>query len=195
LIHHESGTPITLGILKVVNDLDRVFRGLKERAVMILAGNTIMIFMIAGFIVVIFHFLVTRHLIELDRHLSNIRIGSENESNDRQGVSAGKKKMDERERVIAATGAMQERIHKSFDELRKSEKRYRELISQMSAGFALHEMLYDEDGRPQDYRFLEVNAAFERLTGLKAKAMIGKTALEVLPNTYSRTGCRVWYPR
>jgi PAS domain-containing protein len=37
----------------------------------------------------------------------------------------------------------------------------------MTEGFALHEIVTDEQGRPVDYRFLNVNPAFERLTGLK----------------------------
>jgi PAS domain S-box-containing protein len=38
----------------------------------------------------------------------------------------------------------------------------------------------DEDGKAVDYRFLEVNSAFERLTGLKAAKIIGRTAREIL---------------
>jgi PAS domain S-box-containing protein/putative nucleotidyltransferase with HDIG domain len=48
-------------------------------------------------------------------------------------------------------------------------------------GFALHEIILDKDGKPCDYRFLYVNSAFEKLTGLKKENVIGKTALEVLP--------------
>ncbi|MEW5723100.1 MAG: PAS domain S-box protein, partial [Thermodesulfobacteriota bacterium] len=39
----------------------------------------------------------------------------------------------------------------------------------------------DDEGRPRDYRFLAVNPAFERLTGLKAADVVGKTVREVLP--------------
>ena len=52
--------------------------------------------------------------------------------------------------------------------LRESEKRYRNLFEAMNEGFALHEIICDDGGRPCDYRFLEVNPAFERQTGLKA---------------------------
>ena len=66
--------------------------------------------------------------------------------------------------------------------LRESEERYRTLFSTMSEGFALHEILCDGDGRPYDYRFLEVNLAFERQMGLKAGDLIGRTVREVLPD-------------
>jgi len=65
----------------------------------------------------------------------------------------------------------------------KSEKRMRGLFEGMTEGFALHQMLYDENGKACDYRFLLVNPAFERMTGLAAEDLVGKTVLEVLPNT------------
>ena len=67
--------------------------------------------------------------------------------------------------------------------LRESEERYRLLLTEMLSGFALHEVICDENGNPCDYRFLEVNPAFGRLTGLSSEEMIGKTVLEVLPGT------------
>lgn len=51
----------------------------------------------------------------------------------------------------------------------------------MSEGFALHEIILDDDGKPYDYRFLEINPAFERITGLNKEAVLGKTVREVIP--------------
>jgi two-component system, cell cycle sensor histidine kinase and response regulator CckA len=68
-------------------------------------------------------------------------------------------------------------------EVRTSEKRYRLLFRNMSAGFALHEIILDETGTPCDYRFLEVNPAFEQLTGLKAEELLGRRILDILPGT------------
>ncbi|MBU0610661.1 MAG: PAS domain S-box protein, partial [Armatimonadetes bacterium] len=51
----------------------------------------------------------------------------------------------------------------------------------MLNGFALHEMIFDDDGRPADYRFLEVNATFETMTGFDRAAAVGKTVRELLP--------------
>ena len=65
----------------------------------------------------------------------------------------------------------------------ESEQRYQSLFNKMQEGFALYEIICDEQGEPIDYRFLEVNPAFEELTGLKAIDAVGKTVLEVLPGT------------
>lgn len=65
--------------------------------------------------------------------------------------------------------------------LRETQQRYRTLFDSMTEGFALHEIICDESGNPCDYRFLDVNPAFERQTGLKRDRVIGRTVLEILP--------------
>jgi PAS domain S-box-containing protein len=66
--------------------------------------------------------------------------------------------------------------------LHESEEKYRTLFTSMLDGFAYHKILLDEDGHPVDYLFLEVNDAFEQLTGLKRSDIIGKTATEIIPD-------------
>ncbi len=66
---------------------------------------------------------------------------------------------------------------------RKTEQEYTALFREMLDGFALHEIICDEDGEPVNYRFLAVNPAFERMTGLEAENIVGRTVLEVLPET------------
>lgn len=71
--------------------------------------------------------------------------------------------------------------HQNEDRLRVSEERYRQLFTGMSEGFALHEVILDDAGRPVDYRYLDVNPAFERLTGITREQAIGHTVREILP--------------
>jgi PAS domain S-box-containing protein len=63
--------------------------------------------------------------------------------------------------------------------LRESGERYRALFDSIDEGFGIVEMLYDERGRAVDYRILETNPAFGRMTGFADAA--GKTALELNP--------------
>jgi PAS domain S-box-containing protein len=67
--------------------------------------------------------------------------------------------------------------------LRESENNYALLFHEMQNGFAVHEIICDEAGNPSDYRFLAVNPAFERMTGLKAAETVGRTVSEILPDT------------
>ena len=64
----------------------------------------------------------------------------------------------------------------------RSEALHRRLFVEMQGGMSVHDIICDADGKPVDYRFLDVNPAFEALTGLRATDIIGKTAREVLPN-------------
>ena len=65
--------------------------------------------------------------------------------------------------------------------LRENEAKYRSLFENMIDGFALHQIIVDETGKPIDYIFREVNSAFEKLTGLKAGDILNKNVTHVLP--------------
>jgi PAS domain S-box-containing protein len=65
--------------------------------------------------------------------------------------------------------------------LQEREAQYRLLFENMITGFALHEIICDENSQPVDYRYLEINPAFERLTGLDARTLLGRTVREALP--------------
>ncbi len=65
--------------------------------------------------------------------------------------------------------------------LQQSEAKYRSLFENMINGLAYHKIVTDKNGKPVDYIFLEVNNAFERLTGLKRPDVVGKRVTEVLP--------------
>jgi PAS domain S-box-containing protein len=63
---------------------------------------------------------------------------------------------------------------------RDSEERYRALFASIDEGFCVMQMLFDERDHCVDYRFLEMNEAFERHTGLHGA--LGKTARELVPD-------------
>jgi PAS domain S-box-containing protein len=65
----------------------------------------------------------------------------------------------------------------SEEALRQSEEHYRTLFENMLNGYAYCRMLY-ENGVPQDFIYLDVNPAFEKLTGLKD--VVGRKVSEVI---------------
>jgi PAS domain S-box-containing protein len=62
--------------------------------------------------------------------------------------------------------------------LRASELRYRSLFENMLDGYAHCRMIL-EDGAPADWVYLDVNPAFERLTGLRE--VVGRKGTEIVP--------------
>ncbi len=64
-------------------------------------------------------------------------------------------------------------------ELRASEERYRHLYRAMTELVAMHEMVYDDAGRPADYRITDCNPAFSRITGIPYEKAVGNLASQV----------------
>ncbi|HEU5136666.1 MAG TPA: ATP-binding protein [Steroidobacteraceae bacterium] len=62
----------------------------------------------------------------------------------------------------------------------EAEARYRQLFDTLIEGFCTIEMIFDAAGKPVDYRFLEINPAFERQTGLRDAQ--GKRMRELAPD-------------
>jgi PAS domain S-box-containing protein len=69
------------------------------------------------------------------------------------------------------------------ERIRRSEESYRMLFNSIDQGFCVVEMLFDDAGKAVDYRFLEVNPVFEKMTGIpNCEALSGKTARQLVPN-------------
>ncbi|MBF0411638.1 MAG: response regulator [Desulfamplus sp.] len=74
-------------------------------------------------------------------------------------------------------------ISRDITKHRKAERDYHTLFNEMLDGFALHEIICDDNQNPIDYKFLAVNPAFERMTSVKSYDIVGKRVLEVFPDT------------
>ncbi len=79
-------------------------------------------------------------------------------------------------------------ITKKIEELNRvqeSEMKFRQIYSSMSQGLAVHEIIIDENKKPIDYRYVEVNESYLRLFNYKRQDIIGKRILEVVPELES----------
>ena len=72
-----------------------------------------------------------------------------------------------------------------LEELKENKEKYHSFFTAVPNGWSYHKAIVDNDGTPIDYIFLEVNDAFEKLTGLKKNDIIGKKVTEVLPGIES----------
>ena len=66
------------------------------------------------------------------------------------------------------------------DALRAGEERYRALFNSINEGLCVVEMIHDDQGRPIDFRNLEINPAFKTLSGLDD--VVGRTLRELNPD-------------
>ncbi len=71
---------------------------------------------------------------------------------------------------------------KAEEKLIESEEKFRSMITEMGQGLAVHEAIYNDSGKMVNYRFIEMNDSFERLTRLKRKNILGNTVLELFPD-------------
>lgn len=63
--------------------------------------------------------------------------------------------------------------------VRESEEKYRSLFESMDQAFGIVELVRDADGRGVDYRYIELNPALTRHTGMSPERLVGRRASEV----------------
>jgi len=91
--------------------------------------------------------------------------------------------LDERARRRLAESSLG-RVQAAELRARKAEERYRTLFESMDEGFCVMQLLFDEAQRPIDFRYIEVNPAFERQTGMRGAT--GRTIRELVPGIEQR---------
>jgi PAS domain S-box-containing protein len=95
---------------------------------------------------------------------------------------AVKDKVAASSQIRTAVSDITERVQ-AKEVLQESEEKFRLMFNQMVSASALFEVIFNKRGKPDDYRYIEVNPAFERNTGKTKDQVIGKTLLEVFPDT------------
>jgi two-component system, cell cycle sensor histidine kinase and response regulator CckA len=82
--------------------------------------------------------------------------------------------------VLLLTGRDITERRRAGDLLRESEEKYRNLFESIDEGFCTIEVLFDAAGKAVDYRFLEINPAFEKQTGIPSA--VGQRIREIAPD-------------
>ena len=90
------------------------------------------------------------------------------------------KEMRQRITELETQEAERKQLEKALQEI---EKKYHSLFDNMLNGFAYCKILVDENNQPIDFVYLEINDAFESLTGLKRENIVGKKVSDAIPGT------------
>ncbi|NYB26197.1 MAG: PAS domain S-box protein [Methanobacteriaceae archaeon] len=105
-----------------------------------------------------------------------------------RNITQLKKKEEENQNLIEELDVANEELRSSNEELqsanetlRENSELYRQFFNSPLNGFALCELLVDDEGKPSDFIYLEVNKTFEDFTGLTRDDVLNKKVTEVLP--------------
>lgn len=103
-------------------------------------------------------------------------------------ITHRRKREEENQNLIEELDVANEELRSSNEELqsanetlRENSELYRQFFNSPLNGFALCELLVDDEGKPSDFIYLEVNKTFEDFTGLTRDDVLNKKVTEVLP--------------
>ncbi|QYK00948.1 sensor histidine kinase [Shewanella psychrotolerans] len=158
---------INVGTLTVQADLQEVYNKLLDRAIIILLSNAIKTFIVAGFILFLVWFLVTRHLHKLSEYSQNIDLDTDFEP---LVFVKNSHKNDEFWLVAEAINQMQRQLRTSFDDIKRSKLELQQALEDRERLLELERSYKDELARQVK----------ERTAELEQSLLILKRAQEVL---------------
>jgi PAS domain S-box-containing protein len=124
LHYRYRGSELQLGTLRVVADLEGVYRRLWDKVLVIFASQAVKTFLVAGFIFLIFQFMVTRHLQQIARHVRALRIGRPASPLALARAGNPEGDPDELDDVVMGLNRMCEHLVASYRRLAESEERF-----------------------------------------------------------------------
>ena len=176
LLYEYKGKMINIGALTAVVSLDNIYMRLFKKAFTLLFSNAIKTVLVSGFMLLIFQYLVTRHLYSLSGWLKNLDIGRSFEKFHLDRVIGKSKKEDELDEVVIAINEMQNNFKKQFTDLIKSEENYRSLFENAFEGLF--------QSTPEG-RFISVNPSFARMLGYASPEELVSSISDIATQYYA----------
>jgi len=181
-----SNKSYTVGTLTVTAGFENIYRRTLEKALVVIATNAVKMFLTSFCIMMIFQSTLTRHLVGIAKFTQQMELKKQYVPLALDRKTESPSKPDEFDQVVGALNNMQERIsldiekrENAEEQLRKSEKKYHSLFTSVNEGVCLHSVVYDQQGQAVNYRILEVNSAYETITGIKQEDTVGRLSTEI----------------
>ena len=169
------GRTLEIGTLSVVASLDGVYQSLIDKTLIILISNGIKTFLVAGFMLVIFQYLVTRHLDTLARYARSLDLNNLPGPLWLNRKSKGKGEPDELDEVVAAINDMRVNLEGSCEALRESEEHLRAVVDSIVIGV----ITIDECGVVQSF-----SRGAESMFGYAPAEVVGENVTILMPEPH-----------
>jgi len=172
-----------LGVLEIVASLDDVFSRLIDKALVILATNAFKTFLVAGFMLVLFQYVVTRHLTKIAQYARRATFEGTTEPLylDRPQIRRwGENELDD---VATAINHMTTNLRKSWEAQRDSEERFKDIANASADWFW-------EMG--PDLRFTYISERFFEITGFRPEERIGTPRTHYVDPTDREADAKKW---
>lgn len=161
----------SIGSLTIVVSLSKVYYRLFRRAITILISNAVKTFLVAGFILFIFQYYVTRHLTGISRHVHDLEINNDIGVLKLKRRRQKKRRQDELDQVVAAINRMQLNLKQAFDDLQESETRFRAFVE------TSNDLVWAID---RDNNYTYASPALKEILGYEPHEIIGKDSLSII---------------
>lgn len=173
LTYEYKGETLDIGVLEVVANLDSVYSRVLDRAIVILISNAIKTALVAGFMMLVFHLIVTRHLVDIADFVSKFSLDDDFVPLKLDRGSSNGHKADELDEVVNSVNSTAYRVaghisnaRNAEAELRQSEERFKDFSESASDWFWEMDM---------NLRFTYFSDRFTGISGIPEKDLLGKT--------------------
>ena len=133
IFYNYKNKPLRIGTLHTEATLKNVYQRIFDQILDIIVSNAIKTFLVTGFILYLFHYLVTRHLHKMAVFAQQLNISSLDHELKLERKQNKRKGLDELDILTQAFSTMQMNLQKSINDLRESQERYKQLVESTTA--------------------------------------------------------------
>jgi PAS domain S-box-containing protein len=179
LTYPHRGKRLDIGVLKVVANLDLVYARVVDRAVATLISNAVMIALVAGLMLFIFHFVVIRHLVHIADFVSKITLDRAFEPLALIRRKPDGAREDEFDQVVGSINHAANRVLRAFSKVRKAEGAQQQSEARFKDFAEVASDWFWEMG--PDLRFTYFSPRFAEITGFPVEQRVGTSRQDHLP--------------